>query len=105
MSERIVDVFELVDVQEEHGESFAELVHLEDRMIRAGRQTAPGSAARQQVVICLVLDGLFGALSLGDVAIDPPVAFQRPGSIEERDAARFHDYPASLLVKVGIFEQ
>ena len=105
MPERIVDIFELVDVQEEHGESFPEALHLEYLMIEQVREQRPVRQSGQQVMIGLVLDGIFGALSLGDVAVDSPVSFQTSGVVKEGDAARFQDHPASILMEVDIFEQ
>ena len=67
MAERVVDRFEIVEIDAEHREAAAAALQVGDHLLHAQAQQDPVGQRGQRIVMRHVGDARFGRLALGDV--------------------------------------
>ena len=77
VAERIVDVLEVVEIDQQQGHRLRASARLGDGVLQAVVQQDPIGQAGQRVVVRHVMDLLFGPLALGDVVEHPDEAVGR----------------------------
>ena len=88
LSERVVDLLEIVEVEDHHREQAPAAVGARDSMVQAVGQQRPIRQPGERFVVREARERLLRPLALGDLGTDAAVAAERAGTVEDRLAAQ-----------------